>query len=224
MRPSRASREVSRTVGSPIAASMRSAALAYIPGSLRHPSRYSCKLISTLLREETLSLKVSKTSAVITRSHDVAGQPSPHCKVPKGVSFGRLQLVAGWQGVNVNERTCSVSPQREQPHRPGPKQDRASAVCFHNPGVNQMRTAEQYGLDDSAVQAMGRAFDIACARLSRTGVMLPGNLDRMQKIAAQQLVMYARNGERNEWRLARRAIFAVCAAVAGERLASGLPM
>ena len=87
-----------------------------------------------------------------------------------------------------------------------------------------MRTAEQYGLDDSAVQAMGRAFDIACARLSRTGVMLPGNLDRMQKIAAQQLVMYARNGERNEWRLARRAIFAVCAAAAGERLASGLPM
>ncbi len=85
-----------------------------------------------------------------------------------------------------------------------------------------MRTAEQYGLDDSAVQAMGRAFDIACARLSRTGIMLPGNLDRLQKIAAQQLVMYARNGERNEWRLARRAIFAVCAAVAGERIAAGL--
>jgi hypothetical protein len=85
-----------------------------------------------------------------------------------------------------------------------------------------MRTAEQYGLDDSAVQAMGRAFDIACARLSRTGIMLPGNLDRLQKIAAQQLVMYARNGERNEWRLARRAIFAVCAAVAGEKLAAGM--
>ena len=49
--------------------------------------------------------------------------------------------------------------------------------------------------------------------------------DRMQKIATQQLVMYAaRNGERNEWRFARRAIFAACAAVAGERLASGLPM
>jgi hypothetical protein len=85
-----------------------------------------------------------------------------------------------------------------------------------------MRTAEQYGLDDSAVQAMGRAFDIACARLSRTGIMLPGNLDRLQKIAAQQLVMYARNGERNEWRLARRAIFAVCAAVAGERIDAGI--
>src|SRR4051812_5494445 len=93
--------------------------------------------------------------------------------------------------------------------------------CFYVLGVN-MRTAEQYGLDDSAVQAMGRAFDIACARLSRTGIMLPGNLDRLQKIAAQQLVMYARNGERNEWRLARRAIFAVCAAVAGERIAAGL--
>ena len=85
-----------------------------------------------------------------------------------------------------------------------------------------MRTAEQYGLDDSAVQAMGRAFDIACARLSRTGILLPNNLERMQKVAAQQLVMHARNGERNEWRLARRAIFAVCAAVASERLAPDL--
>jgi hypothetical protein len=89
-------------------------------------------------------------------------------------------------------------------------------------GRTDMRTAEQYGLDDNAVQAMGRAFDIACARLSRTGIMLPNNLDRMQKIAAQQLVMYARNGERNEWRLARRAIFAVCAAVAGEKLGAGM--
>lgn len=81
-----------------------------------------------------------------------------------------------------------------------------------------MRTAEQYGLDDDAVQAMGRAFDIACARLSRTGVLLPANVERLQKIAAQQLVIHARNGERNEWRLARRAIFAVCATVAGERI------
>jgi hypothetical protein len=44
----------------------------------------------------------------------------------------------------------------------------------------------------------------------------------MQKIAAQQLVMHARRGERNEWRLARRAIFAVCAIVAGEPIAAGL--
>jgi hypothetical protein len=112
---------------------------------------------------------------------------------------------------------------RAASHRVRPEQEQPSTVCSYNPGV-KMRTAEQCGLDDSAVQAMGRAFDIACARLSRTGVMLPANVDRMQKIAAQQLVMYARNGERNEWRLARRAIFAVCAAVAGERLASGLPM
>jgi len=35
-------------------------------------------------------------------------------------------------------------------------------------------------------------------------------------------VMHARNGERSDWRLARRAIFAVCAAVASERLAAGL--
>jgi hypothetical protein len=81
-----------------------------------------------------------------------------------------------------------------------------------------MRTAEQYGLDEDAVQAMGRAFDLACARLSRTGMLNPCNLERMQKIAAQQLVLHARHGERNEWRLARRAIFAVCASVAGEQL------
>ena len=85
-----------------------------------------------------------------------------------------------------------------------------------------MRTAEQYGLDEDAVQAMGRAFDLACARLSRSGVLTPANLERMQKIAAQQLVMHARRGERNEWRLARRAIFAVCANVAGEPIAAGL--
>jgi hypothetical protein len=83
-----------------------------------------------------------------------------------------------------------------------------------------MRTAEQYGLDDDAVQAMGRAFDLVCVRLSKTGVMLPGNLERMQKLAAQNLVLHARQGERDEWRLARRAIFAVCAAVAGESLAA----
>jgi len=85
-----------------------------------------------------------------------------------------------------------------------------------------MRTAEQYGLDEDAVQAMGRAFDIACARLSRTGVLTPSNLERMQKVAAQQLVTHARRGERSEWRLARRAIFAVCGAVAGEQVAMGI--
>lgn len=82
-----------------------------------------------------------------------------------------------------------------------------------------MRIAEQYGLDDSAVHLMGRAFDLACSRLVRTGILVPGNLERMQRLAAQQLVDHARRGERNEWRLARRAIFAVCAAVASERLA-----
>ena len=85
-----------------------------------------------------------------------------------------------------------------------------------------MRTAEQYGLDEDAVQAMGRAFDLACSRLSRTGMLDASNLERMQKVAAQQLVMHARRGERNDWRLARRAIFAVCAAVAGEQIAAGL--
>lgn len=83
-----------------------------------------------------------------------------------------------------------------------------------------MRIAEQYGLDDSAVHVMGRAFDLACSRLVRTGILVPGNLERMQRLAAQQLVAHARKGERNEWRLARRAIFCVCAAVASERISA----
>lgn len=96
------------------------------------------------------------------------------------------------------------------------------ATVFKTVNRCHMRTAEQYGLDEEAVQAMGRAFDLACSRLSRTGVLNPTNLERMQKVAAQQLVMHARRGERNEWRLARRAIFAVCAGVAGEQIAAGL--
>lgn len=96
-----------------------------------------------------------------------------------------------------------------------------SAVLFNDMG-EQMRIAEQYGLDDIAVHQMGRAFDIACSRLIRTGMLVPSNLERMQKVAASQLVLYARAGERNEWRLARRAIFAVCAAVASERLAAAV--
>ncbi len=99
---------------------------------------------------------------------------------------------------------------------------RWAAAQFQAQGRWHMRTAEQYGLDEDAVQAMGRAFDLACARLSRTGMLNPANLERMQKIAAQQLVTHARRGERNEWRLARRAMFAVCATVAGEQIPEGL--
>ena len=45
MRPSRASLAVSTSSGSPMAASMRSAVLAYMDGSARQPSRYSRKRI-----------------------------------------------------------------------------------------------------------------------------------------------------------------------------------
>src|SRR6185312_16207709 len=71
MRPSRASREVSTIIGTPIADSMRSAAFAYIFGLSRQPSRYSFRLISTLVRDEKSSLKMSKTSAM-------APLPAPH--------------------------------------------------------------------------------------------------------------------------------------------------
>ena len=42
----------------------------------------------------------------------------------------------------------------------------------------------------------------------------------MQRLAARKLVHWARRGEREEWRLARRAIFAVSMAAANERLAA----
>jgi hypothetical protein len=81
-----------------------------------------------------------------------------------------------------------------------------------------MRAVEQIGLDDVAVRAMGRAFDIACTRLTRTGVLDVSNVDRMQRLAAEHLVHCARRGEQDEWRLARRAMFVVCMAAATERI------
>ncbi|HXD45257.1 MAG TPA: hypothetical protein VN655_08985 [Pseudolabrys sp.] len=85
-----------------------------------------------------------------------------------------------------------------------------------------MRAAEQVGLDDDAVRAMGQAFDIACSRLIRAGVLEASNIERMQQLAARTLVQWARRGERDEWRLARRAIFAMSMAAASERLAASL--
>jgi hypothetical protein len=81
-----------------------------------------------------------------------------------------------------------------------------------------MRAAEQTGLDDDAVKAMGQAFDLACSRLIRAGVLDAFNIERMQRLAAKRLVQLARRGERDEWRLARRAIFDMSMAAAVERL------
>lgn len=81
-----------------------------------------------------------------------------------------------------------------------------------------MRAVEQVGLDEIAVQAMEQGFNIACSRLIRAGVLDAANVERMQRLAAEHLVRYARRGERDEWRLARRAMFAVSMAAANERL------
>ena len=81
-----------------------------------------------------------------------------------------------------------------------------------------MRAVEQVGLDDVAVHAMGQAFDIVCSRLIRAGVINAANIARMQRVAAKHLVHCARRGERDEWRLARRAMFTVCMAAANERI------
>jgi hypothetical protein len=83
-----------------------------------------------------------------------------------------------------------------------------------------MRAAEQVGLDDVAVRAMGQAFDIVCSRLIRAGILNASNIERMQRVAAKHLVYCARRGERDEWRLARRAMFLVCMAAANERIAA----
>jgi hypothetical protein len=82
-----------------------------------------------------------------------------------------------------------------------------------------MRAVEQIGLDDVTVRAMGQAFDIACSRLIRAGVLDASNIERMQRLAAKHLVHCARRGERDEWRLARRVMYLMCMAVAKERLA-----
>ncbi len=83
-----------------------------------------------------------------------------------------------------------------------------------------MYAAGQAGLDDGAVRAMGQAFDIACTRLMRTGMLDAANIERMQRLAARLLVHWARRGEQDPWRLARRAMFAMCMAIANERLAA----
>lgn len=82
-----------------------------------------------------------------------------------------------------------------------------------------MRAVEKVGLDEITVQAMEQAFNLACSRLIRSGVLDAANIERMQRLAAEHLVRYARRGEHDEWRLARRAIFAVSMAAANERLA-----
>lgn len=82
-----------------------------------------------------------------------------------------------------------------------------------------MRSVEKVGLDDVTVHAMGQAFDIACARLIRAGVLDATNIERMQRLAARHLVQCARRGECDIWRLARRAMFLVCMAAATERIA-----
>ena len=83
-----------------------------------------------------------------------------------------------------------------------------------------MRAVEQIGLDDVTVRAMGQAFDIACTRLIRAGVLEASNIERLQRLAAKHLVHCARRGERDEWRLARRAMFLMSMAAARERIAS----
>ena len=81
-----------------------------------------------------------------------------------------------------------------------------------------MRAVEKVGLDEITVRAMEQAFNLACSRLIRAGVLDAANIERMQRLAAEHLVRYGRRGEHDEWRLARRAIFAISMAAANERV------
>jgi len=92
-----------------------------------------------------------------------------------------------------------------------------------NAGIETMRAVEQMGLDDVTVRAMGQAFDRACSRLIRTGVLDASNIERLQRLAAKHLVHCGRRGERDEWRLARRAMFLMCMEAAEERIAAAQP-
>ncbi len=55
-----------------------------------------------------------------------------------------------------------------------------------------------------------RAFDRAWERLCRSEVVGPYNKSRVRRMMAEQLTYWVNHGERDEWRLTRRAIFHVC--------------
>jgi hypothetical protein len=64
-----------------------------------------------------------------------------------------------------------------------------------------------FAFDDAELVTLGKAFDRAWDRFLRTGMLSPFNLIESQEILASRILHSARLGERDEWRLAREALF-----------------
>jgi len=60
---------------------------------------------------------------------------------------------------------------------------------------------------DSELSKLGAAYDRAWDRFLRTGMLTPDNLHDSREILARRIVQSAATGERDEWRLARDALF-----------------
>src|SRR3954467_8286478 len=61
--------------------------------------------------------------------------------------------------------------------------------------------------EDSELSKLGVAYDRAWDRFLRTGMLTPDNLSASREILAKRIVQCAATGERDEWRLARDALF-----------------
>ena len=61
--------------------------------------------------------------------------------------------------------------------------------------------------EDSELAKLGVAYDRAWDRFLRTGMLTPDNLSDTRDLLAKRIVQCAATGERDEWRLARDALF-----------------
>jgi hypothetical protein len=61
--------------------------------------------------------------------------------------------------------------------------------------------------EDAELIKLGKAYDRAWDRFVRTGMLTPDNLNDSREILARRIVQCAATGERDEWRLARNALF-----------------
>jgi hypothetical protein len=61
--------------------------------------------------------------------------------------------------------------------------------------------------EDDELSKLGAAYDRAWDRFLRTGMLTPNNLNGSREILARRIVQCAAAGERDEWRLARAALF-----------------
>jgi len=65
-------------------------------------------------------------------------------------------------------------------------------------------------LEPDALPLVTYAFERAWQQLYQSGIVGPFNKSRVRRMLAEQITYWARLGERDEWRLARRAMFHVC--------------